>query len=143
LHKKGAASNGAVTGMVSVADTSLLTVRLLLAFSNPLELRSPLEANLRQSLQGIVLRIELDIRKLRTLMQMINGSGMSRAETTAGTTSTGRSNMDDFRAASVVVMSFTLREAVHSGLGLADSSSVLPNRITRSAMIGSGIAIRS
>ena len=127
--------------MVSVADTSLLTVRLLLAFSNPLEFRSRPEP--RQSLQGIVLRIELDIRKLRTFIQMINGSGMSRAETTAGTTSTGRSNMDDFRAASVVVMSFTLREAVHSGLGLADSSSVLPNRITRSAMIGSGIAIRS
>jgi hypothetical protein len=37
LHKKGAASNGAVTGVVSVVDTSLLTVRLLLAFSNPLE----------------------------------------------------------------------------------------------------------
>lgn len=127
--------------MVSVAGTSHLTVRLLLELNSPLELRSWPEP--RQSLQGVVLRIGLDIRKLRTFIQMINGSGMSRAETTAGTTSTGRSNMDDFRAASVVVMSFTLREAVHSGLGLADSSSVLPNRITRSAMIGSGIAIRS
>jgi hypothetical protein len=134
--------------MVSAADTSLLTARLLLELNSPLDLSSPLELssrpepNPRQSLQGVVLRIGLDIRKLPTFTQMINGSGMSRAEPTPGTTSTGRSNTDDFRGASVGVMSSTLREAVHSGLGSADSFSVLPNRIMRSAMIGSGIAIR-
>jgi len=149
LHKKGAASNGAVTRMVSVVDTSLLTVHLLLALSNPLELssrpepRNPTEPNPRQSRQGVVLRIGLDIRKLPTFTQITNGSGMSRAGMTPGTISTVLSNMDDFQAASGGVMSSALGEAVRSVSGLADSSSVLPSRIMLSAMIGCGIAIRS
>jgi hypothetical protein len=147
--------------MVLAVDTSLPTVRPLPALSNRLALSSLSEVSSRSVVSNltapsnliepnslprrsaVVLRINLDIRKLLTCTQTTSGSGMTRAATIPGTISTGLLNMDDFRAASVRVMSSALGEAVPGVLGLADSSSVLPSPTTTSAMIGYGIVIRS